>query len=124
MDEVRGGVNDAYVWIDPARKSGEPCIGGHRLPVEMVVDSVWSSGIEQAMGTYCLTRAQVLVACWYAGAGNVVRLHGRGGQYVARRGPWRKRWGAWAAEVHQALWSTTSVDYDVVPDPPGPRVSG
>lgn len=111
-------MSDAYVWIDPARKSGEPCVGGHRLPIGLVIDTAWVHGIAEAMTTYDLTRAQVLVACWYAGSGNVVRLHGKGGRYVARRGPWRKRWGAWAAEVHQALWQSTTVDYAAIPDPP------
>lgn len=112
-------MSDAYVWIDPARKSGEPCIGGHRLPVEMVIATVWRSGLDEALHCWPqLTRGQVLVACWYAGAGNVVRLHGRGGAYVGYRGPWRKRWGAWAAEVHDGLWLSATVDYDVIPDPP------
>jgi len=111
-------MSDAYVWIDPARKSGEPCVGGYRLPVDLVIVTVWVHGVAEAMTTYDLTRAQVIVTCWYAGAGNVVRLHGKGGKYVARRGPWRKRWGAWAVEVHGALWASTTVDYDEVPDPP------
>jgi uncharacterized protein (DUF433 family) len=108
-------VNDAAVWIDPGRCSGEPCVSGHRIPVELVIGSVWWHGVDSAMGTYALTREEVLGACWYAGAGNVVRLHGKGGRYVARRGPWRKRWGAWAWESHDALWNHL---YDDVNDPP------
>lgn len=111
-------MSDAYVWIDPARRSGEPCIGGHRLPVELVIDAVWAGGVDHAMFQWSLSRAQVLVACWYSGSGNVVRLHGKDSRYVAYRGPWRKRWGAWAAEVHQALWQSTTCDYAEVPDPP------
>lgn len=114
-------MSDAYVWIDPARRSGEPCIGGHRLPVEMVVDAVWSAGVAQALGLWPqIDRAQVLVACWYAGAGNVVRLHGKGGKYVAHRGPWRKRWGTWAKDSHQALWEQR---FDDVTDPPSANSS-
>lgn len=112
-------MSDAYIWIDPARKSGEPCIGGTRLDLDIVVETVWHSGADNALDLWPqLSRGQVLVACWYVGAGNVVRLHGRGGKHVAYRGPWRKRWGSWAAEVHQALWSSTTVDYDAIPDPP------
>ncbi len=111
-------MSDAYVWIDPARKSGEPCVGGHRVPVEMVIGVVWESSVDNAMDLWCLTRAEVLGACWYAGVGNVVRLHGKGGKYVAHRGPWRKRWGVWARQVHGALWSSTTCNYGAVPDPP------
>jgi hypothetical protein len=111
-------MSDAYVWIDPARRSGEPCIGGHRLPVEMVCDAVWSAGVEQAIDLWCLARQEVLVACWYAGVGYPVRLHNNRSEYRPYRGPWRKRWGTWAADVHQALWSVTTVDYDAIADPP------
>ena len=116
-------MSQAYVWIDPARKSGEPCIGGHRLSVELVIESVWYGDVRTAMATYEISRAQVLTACWYAGVGNVIRLHGKGGKYVGHRGPWRKRWGAWAADVHQALWQSTTVDYDAIPDPPNAEAS-
>jgi hypothetical protein len=61
-----------------------------------------------------VTRAQVLAACWYAGAG----LHNARSEYAPYRGPWRKRWGMWATEVHGALWSVSTVDYDAIPDPP------
>lgn len=108
--------DEGYVWIDPGRKSGEPCIGGHRVDVGMVIGCVWDSDVRNAMDLWCLTRPEVLTACWYAGVGNVVRLHGKGGKYVARRGPWRTRWGAWAAESHPALWSHR---YDDVTNPPG-----
>ena len=108
-------MSDAYVWIDPARCSGEPCIGGTRINVSLVVGNVWTHGVENAMDLWCLTRGQVLGACWYAGAGNVVRVHGKGGKYVGHRGPWRKRWGAWAHEVHGHLWKQ---ELDDVTDPP------
>lgn len=111
---MRDGQLDG-VWIDPARRSGEPCIGGTRVPVDMVVNHVWQRGVDSAMDTWCLDRAQVLHACWYAGAGFVTRLHGKGGQYVARRGPWRKRWADWARAVHGSLWHQ---NLDDIPDPP------
>ncbi len=111
-------MTDAYVWIDPARRSGEPCIGGHRLPVELIVDNVWAEGVDFPQSMWNLTRAEVLVACWYVGAGNVVRLHGNNSEYVAYRGSWRKRWGAWAKQVHDELWNVTTCDYDAIPDPP------
>lgn len=104
------------VWIDPARRCGEPCIGGTRIPVSMVIATVWNRGLDVVFECWPnLTRQQVLNACWYAGSGNVVRLHGKGGRYVAYRGPWRKRWGAWAEQVHEGLWSS---DVDDLDDPP------
>lgn len=111
-------MSDAYVWIDPARRSGEPLIGGHRLPVELVIGMVWDGDVRTAMLTWDLTRAEVLGACWYAGIGYPVRLHAKDGTYRPYRGPWSKRWGTWAAQVHDALWAVTTVNYDDVPDPP------
>ncbi len=99
----------AYVWVCPGRQSGQPCVGGHRIPVDMVVDMVWWNGVRDAMRAWELTRGEVLAACWYAAEINVVRL----GQ--SRRGPWRARWGAWAEDAHGALWKG---DYKAVADPP------
>jgi uncharacterized protein (DUF433 family) len=99
----------AYVWVCPGRQSGEPCIGDHRIPVDMVVELAWDGGVKSAMWTWNLTRGEVLVACWYAAEINVVRLGQR------RRGPWQARWGEWAQDAQGALWKA---DYDAVPDPP------
>lgn len=106
------------VWVHPAIRSGEPCVGGTRVPVDMVVRLVWENDVEVAMDTWELTRGQVLNACWYAAVVNVTRVHKRGGEYSTKRGPWRKRWGAWAKQVHGDLWKST-VNDDVIPNPPG-----
>lgn len=108
-------MSNAYVWIDPARKSGEPCVGGTRVPVEMVADIVWAHGVDEALTQWpYITRPQILNACWYAAVGNVVRLHGKGGKYVARRWAHRTNWARWARDAHQALWEGR---FDDVTDP-------
>lgn len=112
-------MSDNYVWIDPARKSGEPCIGGTRIPVSMVAELVWAEDVGAAEDTWDLTRGQVLVACWYAGAYGIVELHDRNGYRTRLPTAWRRRWREWAWQVHPALWEVTRLDYDAIPDPPG-----
>lgn len=85
-----GDPND-YVWISPCRKGGQPCVGGTRLPVDIVAGYVWAGyPVEHVAGQYTITPAQTLVACWY----------------MATYGPrsWRKRWGAWAKQAFPLLW--------------------
>lgn len=94
-------MSDAAVWIDPARRSGDPCIGGTRLPVDTIIEAAWRNGVPAAIDTWEVTRAQVLGACWYAAT------------YGTRR--WRKRWHDWATVNHGAMWGDR---YDDVPDPP------
>lgn len=103
-----------FVAIDPAMRSGQPTINGTRLPVDAVAGMVWAEGVDVAVEEYDLTRADVLVACWYAGS---YGLPGRRKALFPVR-LWVKRWGAWADSVHQALWSVTTVDYEAIPDPP------
>ena len=57
-------------------------------------------GIEEVADDYDVTRAEVLLACWWAGSSND-RV-------------WRC-WKAWAHEVHAAM---ARGEYDKVPDPP------
>ncbi|MGI5247798.1 DUF433 domain-containing protein [Dactylosporangium sp. CA-139066] len=104
-----------FVAVDPAMKSGQPTVNGTRLTVAAVADYVWADGVDQAAADHDLTRGDVLVACWYAGT---VGLPGRR-KSLAPTPLWRRRWSAWADDVHQALWSVTTVDYDKIPDPPG-----
>lgn len=116
--------NRPYIAVDPAMRSGQPCLNGTRLTVEAVVGLVWAGEtVATVADEYDITRADVLVPCWYAG---VVGLPGRRGLHPTRS--WRDRWGAWAAQVHDALWSTSALDVDAVPDPPArddqPAMSG
>lgn len=108
---------NAHVWIDPGRLSGEPCVGGSRLPVYLVAGVTWEHGVEEAIDQWELNRPQVLVACWFVAAYNLDHLHKDTGGYVRdhRSCRWRDRWGVWATASHVALWSHR---YDDVTDPP------
>lgn len=105
------------VWIDPGRLSGTPCVGGTHVPVYMVVGMVWASGVDEAMDCWDLTRGQVLNACWYAAAVNVVHIWRRRPPHglALGRSPWRRRWLAWAEQVKGDLWAS---EYGRAADPP------
>ncbi len=106
------------VHVNPAILSGTPCIS--RVPVYMIAGMVWHHGVDEAMRSWDFSRGQVLNACWYAAVVNVLHVW-RDREPLGigtRREPWRKRWGAWAAEVHPALWRQ---DYEAVADPPSKR---
>lgn len=96
----RHAADHPYVWVAPGRLGGKPCIGGHRLSVDQVT-RIAVDGVDAVLtGWPYLTRAQVLVACWY--------------QAVHGPRAWRRRWGAWADEHGDAMWSG---NWDQVPDP-------
>jgi len=90
-----------FIAIDPAMRSGEPTINHTRLPVDAVL-GVLAAGesIEHAMDDYDVTRADILVACWYEGT------------YGSRKR--RRQLGAWAKEAHGLLWNGK---FDEVTDP-------
>lgn len=107
-------MSEHFISIDPAMRSGQPTVNNTRLHVQAVADVAWAEGVDVAAEEYELTRADVLVACWYAGT---YGLPGRRRSLFPVR-LWVKRWGAWADGVHQALWSVAAVDYEAIPDPP------
>ena len=94
---MSGDEAEAAVWINPARMGGQPCIYGTRLSVEQVAGIVWEHGVDEVTNGWDVTRHQVLVACWYAVAFAEMYPH------QARRGPWRRRWGAWAEGAERWL---------------------
>ena len=60
------------------------------IPVHILAGQVRAGlGLETIRADYGLTRADVLVACWYAAR------YGTGGSAADTR-RWRQRWGAWA----------------------------
>lgn len=57
---------ETCIWIDPERKSGQPCIGGHRLPVSCVIGFLEHDGEQGVLAAYPqLTVEQVRLARWY-----------------------------------------------------------
>lgn len=94
---------DAYIWIDPARCGGEPCINGTRIPPECVASYYLAGDSADALcRMYGISRQQFLVACWF------LAVHGSP--------RWRRRWQPWAARAGQLLWSRETADQ--APDPP------
>lgn len=90
-----GGVDEheeAAVWVSPRRRSGEPCIFGHRLPTAQVASLVWDGGMGAIrQGWPYLRDDQILVACWYE------VTHGD-------RSRWRRRFSDWPTEYREAEW--------------------
>lgn len=92
-----------YIWIDPGRRAGEPCIGGTRIPPEIIGGYIWAGDdLAKIADDYGVTVPQALVAAWYLGT------------YGSRT--WRKRWGMWAQTAGGHLWSRK--DQDQCPMPP------
>lgn len=102
----------ALIWIDPARRSGDACIYGHRLTVDMVASYVWSDMVHDLEFGYDLTKQEILGACWY-----LVRYGA--GLYSSGREKWvkaaRKAWRQWADDNETEFWYSR---YDGIPYPP------
>lgn len=79
---------DLCVWVDPARMGGKPCVGGTRIPVDMITAYV-ADGMydELRAGWEEITERQILVACWHAG------IYGD-----------RPEWWDWAMDAERLLW--------------------
>lgn len=98
---------EAFISIDPRRRSGEPCVNVTRIPAEILAgfiaagDPVDFIAASYSGESFTLPREAVLVACWYQAT------------YGTKR--WRKRWGAWAEVAHAAMWNGRWAD---VEDPP------
>lgn len=99
-----------FVSHDPARRSGTPTINGSRLSIDVLCHSVWAGyPVAQVAHEFGCTREDVLTACWFAGT------YGLADQSQAEAARWRKRWGAWARQAHDHMWSG---EYGEVLDPP------
>lgn len=109
---VRERQSSPQVTVNPAINSGVPSINGH--PLDAVAGLTWQHGVDYTAEDLDLTRAQVLVGCWYAG---IYGLPGRRASLTPTR-LWRNRWGRWADDVGGLLWQATTVDYEHIPDPP------
>ncbi len=106
-------MRDAVITIDPAVNHGAPCVRG--VSVEAIAEAVWAGeSVADVADDGDITPHQVLVACWYAGTYGATDWSGRR-QIKVHGAVWRKRWAAWAFDVHPALWHSNP---DRVPDPP------
>lgn len=81
---------DAYVWVDPGRQGGAPCIGGTRIPTDMVPGYVKHSGVDGMAHDYDLTPRQIVTALWYEA------MHGRWSRV--------KKLRRWAEDAGMVLW--------------------
>jgi uncharacterized protein (DUF433 family) len=55
-----------FVSITPGVQGGQPCLNGTRLPVDSVVAMFWWHGLDETLASWeHLTKADVLVCCWY-----------------------------------------------------------
>jgi len=94
-----------FVAIDPAMQFGRATLNHTRLTVETVAGFVAAGDpVELVADEYEITRADVLVCCWYVA------------RYGTRR--WRERWGQWAAAAESELWHGR---YQVADPPVWPR---
>jgi uncharacterized protein (DUF433 family) len=57
-----------YISMDPGILRGKPCIAGHRISVEMILEMLaLDDGIDDILGAYPqLTRDQILAAIMFA----------------------------------------------------------
>lgn len=95
-----------FISHDPAMKSGDATLNGTRLTVETVARCIWDGWDEDRMrssGWTDLTRADMLVCCWYMG------------EHGSRT--WRTRWQRWARTVHPLL-HRSDPDYTAIDWPP------
>ncbi|GIM88742.1 hypothetical protein [Paractinoplanes toevensis] len=87
------------VTVSPACRFGQPSMRG--TPTEAIADYYWIG--EDVEDEYTLTRHELLVVLWFEATHGQPRF--------------RKRWKAWAAQVHQTLWDTRTLDPMTVPLP-------
>jgi uncharacterized protein (DUF433 family) len=104
------------VTVDPGVRFGAPAVKG--VSVEAIAGMLWAGeSVDVVADEYGLTRAEVIVAAWYAGQYGLPGKRRR----LAATPLWRRRWGKWAESVNGDLWRASTVDYDKIPDPPDHR---
>ncbi len=105
------------ITTHPGVRSGQPTLNGTGLLVESVAGTAWTEGVAAACHDYGLSRAAVLVCCWYAGT------YGLPGddRELAATPEWRDRWARWAAQVGDNLARNTAGE--LIPDPPSQRAA-
>lgn len=100
------------VTFTPGTNFGAPSLGG--VPLRVLLPIVWVDGVAVAMGSYSLTREDVLVACWFAARCGIDDVYPGFGHRTDGR-VWKTRWGRWAKEHQTKMWHGV---WNEVPDPP------
>lgn len=91
------------VSVDPAVRFGYPQVRG--VPTDAAAGMVWAGeDVATVADEFNLTRAEVLVACWY----ETRHERPRNGYRAA----WQRQW------LEQAEWAMWHGNWDDVPDPP------
>lgn len=93
----KGIESHPFVSVQPNLRFGEPCIGGTRLPAEMIADRYWDLGEHlesELLKPYGITRADVIVCCWYVAT------------YGTRKQ--KRRWKDWK----ETVWANTGIAQD------------
>jgi uncharacterized protein (DUF433 family) len=100
-------VERPQVRVDPAIRFGDPHVKGISVAAIVGMLSAGES-MEGVAEDYDLTRADILVGCWYVGI------------YGLPESPraWRKALREWAKDAGQTMWHASDCDYDAIPDPP------
>lgn len=89
-----------HVRVEPGYRFGQPHIRG--ISAENIAGMVVAGeSVETVMDEYGLSRAEVLIACWFMG------------EHGSKK--WRQRWRSWASDNYGRL---SQHRYDEVEDPP------
>ncbi len=93
-----------YVSLQPSMMGGQPCIGTHRLKVEVFAGCWWNgTSLKTLSGCWPeVTRADILVCCWYEARYHLRRTHSR----------------AWREWLEANEGKIGLGDFDAVPMPP------
>lgn len=101
-----------HVSVDPAVQFGHPCIAGTGAPVDVIAERVYAGEPVTAVADdYDVTRADVLVACWY------VARHGTG-DGLGLRTKLRAAWQPWLLANESTLAGFHGLGPDDADDPP------
>ena len=106
-----------YITVDPQVRFGRPRIRDTGVTIGDVVGRVWGGdSAEDVAEDYDLTRADVLVACWFVAAYGAEDVAAQLDGHFKRWGrTLSRRWEQWADASTVALGKG---EYDDVPDPP------
>lgn len=114
-------MNNTTITISPFNMSGEPTLGDRKIAISTLADHVLTFGVDATCTDYEISRAEVLVACWFLGSYGITTVQVRGKHSatplyrVAQDRRTIKKWRKWAEKNAAAL---RNGDYDNIPNPP------